>query len=242
VLDIDGVLVRGSAPVPGAAEVVRELRRRGRVLYLTNNSTLTREAHATRLASLGIPAEAEQVLSSGFSAARYLSERGMDRVHVVGERGLIEELRGHGIEVSAEGGCDAVVVGLDRSFTYARLAEALVHLQAGAELVATNRDSTLVTEHGRVPGAGAIVAAVEAASGKKAVLAGKPSMLMGRLVLEKLGCAPEDALLIGDSISTDIAMGRALGMQTVLVQADRRGDAGGAEHVITSLRQLLELL
>ena len=237
VVDIDGVLLRGSEPVEGAPETVAELRRHGRVLFLTNNSTRSRAQHAEKLCTLGIEAREEEVLSSAYAAARYVAERHR-RAYVIGERGLREELRRCGVGIGGRR-CGAVVVGLDRRFTYGKLARALRHLLEGAELVATNRDRTLITEHGLIPGAGAVVAAVEVASGKRATVAGKPSEIMAKLVLERLEVEPSRVLLIGDKVETDIAMGRRLGMRTALVSEGARGQA---DHVLESITQVRSLL
>ncbi len=217
VLDLDGVVYRGSEPLPGVGEKIARLRRRGRVLFVTNNSTKTRGEYVDKLSSLGIEVEEDEILTSAYAAALYVSEHwGRAGVYVVGEDGLRKELEWRGVSVR-ESGCSAVVVGLDRKFTYEKLATAQRHIQQGAELLATNRDPTLVTESGLIPGAGAIVAAIEVASGTRARLIGKPSRIMGELILRQLGVEAEKTLMIGDRLDTDIAMGRALGMRTALV-------------------------
>jgi HAD superfamily hydrolase (TIGR01457 family) len=217
VLDLDGVVYRGSELLPGVEEKIAKLRKRGKVLFVTNNSTKTRAEYAEKLSALGIEVEEGEIITSAYAAAQYIAEHYRRAgVYVIGEGGLRKELEWRGISVR-ESDCKLVVVGLDRRFTYEKLAMAQHHLLRGAELLATNRDPTLVTERGLIPGAGAIVAAVETASGKKAKLIGKPSKIIGELILRHLKAKPEETLLIGDRLDTDIAMGKALGMRTALV-------------------------
>ncbi|NOZ58627.1 MAG: HAD-IIA family hydrolase [Euryarchaeota archaeon] len=217
VLDLDGVVYRGRTLLPGVEEKIAKLRRRGRVLFVTNNSTKTRAEYAEKLSSLGVEVREDEIITSAYAAALYIAEHyPRAGVYVIGEAGLRKELEWRGISVR-ESDCGVVVVGLDRRFTYEKLAIAQNHLLRGAELLATNRDPTLVTERGPIPGAGSIVAAVERASGRRAKLVGKPSKIMGELILRHLGAEPQDALLIGDRLDTDIAMGKALGMRTALV-------------------------
>ncbi|WP_456474193.1 HAD-IIA family hydrolase [Candidatus Pyrohabitans sp.] len=226
VLDLDGVVYRGRELLPGVEEKIAKLKKRGKVLFVTNNSTKTRAEYAEKLSSLGVEAGEDEIITSAYAAAQYIAEHHRRAgVYVIGEGGLKKELEWRGISIR-ESGCSVVVVGLDRRFTYKKLAIAQHHLLHGAELLATNRDPTLVTERGLIPGAGAIVAAVETASERQARLIGKPSKIMGELILRHLGAKPEESLLIGDRLDTDIAMGKALGMRTALVLtgATRRGD------------------
>lgn len=110
-----------------------------------------------------------------------------------------------------------VLAGLDRGFNYTKMAIAMRNIREGASFIATNTDATLATERGFKPGGGAIVRAIEVASGKRATVVGKPSKIMGEFILRELEIEPSDSLLIGDRLETDIAFGRALGMHTALV-------------------------
>lgn len=217
VIDLDGVVYRGTGLIPKADKKIATLRKRGRVIFLTNNSTLSRASYKERLAGFGIPAEEEDIVTSGYVAASYIKQRYQDpRVYMIGEKGLKEELERQGIEPFWRA-CDVVLVGLDRGFTYAKLATALKFIQGGADFIATNLDNTLITEKGLLPGAGAIVSAVKTACGKEPIVVGKPSQIMASIILKKLDVEPKEVLLIGDRLETDILMGKKAGMKTALV-------------------------
>ncbi|MEM3944829.1 MAG: HAD hydrolase-like protein, partial [Thermofilaceae archaeon] len=132
---------------------------------------------------------------------------------MVGEEGLVEELEREGIELTDPQHAECLVVGIDRHLTYQKLADALKCLNHGALFVATNEDPTLPVEDGVLPGAGAIVAALERASGRKPdVVIGKPSSTMFEMVLEEKRLDPSKTLVVGDRIDTDIAGAKRLGI------------------------------
>lgn len=218
VLDIDGVLLRGRTPLPGAAESLAALRTIGPVVLLTNNSTRSRRGAAARLQELGLPVRAEELVPSSYVAARYLlREHGPVRFWYVGEEGIPEEMGLAGHTLTDPGQADWIVVGLDRRLTYAKLAQALQALLRGARVLATNRDATYPTEEGLVPGGGAMVGALEGMGFPPEVVVGKPSPVAFQVALETLGLAPQEALMIGDRLETDIAGAQALGMDTAFV-------------------------
>lgn len=217
ILDLDGVVYRGSEAVPNASKRIAALREKGRVLFLTNNSTRTRAEYVEKLLGFGIPAQVEDVVTSAYIAATYIREKSPEaKVYVIGEEGLKRELEALGVKTGEEG-CTVVLVGLDREFDYRKLTLAAELIRRGAEFVATNTDATLITEKGLLPGAGAMVAAVRAATGKEPVVVGKPSDIAADAVLKILGVEPREVLLIGDRLETDIAMGKKWGMRTALV-------------------------
>ncbi|MGQ9524244.1 MAG: HAD-IIA family hydrolase [Armatimonadota bacterium] len=224
IFDLDGVVYRGDEPVPYSAEAVAYLRDQGHyVCFLTNNSACTRTYYSQKLARFGISAEPSDVMTSAYATALRLQEMGLSgaRVMVVGEQGLRQELSLAGVRfVEACNGsrADVVVVGIDRTFTYQKLKAAQQAILQGAVFIATNRDATYPLEEGAVePGGGAIVAAIEVASGRTPILIGKPSDYTVRKILEAHGAQPEDAVIVGDRLDTDIAVGNAVGLKTVLV-------------------------
>jgi HAD superfamily hydrolase (TIGR01457 family) len=217
VIDLDGVVYRGNELIPGVEDKIAKLKERGRIFFLTNNSTLSAEDYARKLEGFGIRVTEDQIVTSGYAAAVYINRNiQRPRAFVIGEKGLIRELRNQWIEIGYRN-CNVVVVGLDRGFNYAKLALAMRMIQDGAEFIATNTDRQLVSEKGLLPGGGAIVKAVEVASGKTPIVVGKPSDIMAEIILEKIKVKPEEALLIGDRIETDIALGKKVGMKTALV-------------------------
>lgn len=217
VLDLDGVVYRGTKLVPNADKRIENLRSKGKVLFLTNNSTLARGDYVKKLESLGITAEEEEVITSGYASALYIKENySSPRVFMIGEEGLKNELETQGIKTGMRR-CNVVLVGLDRNLNYTKIAAAVKLIRSGADFLATNLDNTLVTEDGLLPGAGAIVSAVRTACEKEPVVIGKPSHIMADIILRKAKAAPQEILLIGDRIETDIAMGKKAGVKTALV-------------------------
>ncbi|RYG44700.1 HAD-IIA family hydrolase [bacterium] len=217
--DLDGTLFRGSVAIPGAAEAVNALRARGAAIrFLTNNSTRTRDEFAAKLRGFGYVAEDREVYSTAAGTAFHLNESGLKSAFVVGEIGLKATLAESGIAVVEEGPADAVVVGLARNFSYDMLKEAMERIRAGAAFVATNPDKTYPVEGGGlIPGAGSIVAAVRACSGVEPFIVGKPNPFLVRAAVAELRLNPEEVLVVGDRLDTDIEAGKAAGCPTWLV-------------------------
>jgi len=237
-VDLDGVVYRGAQPVPGVPAVLAARAAAGDdVVYVTNNSMWYRADYVTRLAGMGAPVTPDRIVSSARATALYLTE-GTPKVRcalVVGGPGLLHELRDVGIEVmpsaeaaqrwSANGrdaaaatpGVDTVVVGLDLEFTYARLAVAAEAVRAGARFVATNRDPIYPLEHGLMPGAGCVVAAIVTATGVEPVSIGKPGPLLLEVAAHAMGRDVTEAVMIGDSLITDIPAARIVGARSVLM-------------------------
>jgi phosphoglycolate/pyridoxal phosphate phosphatase family enzyme len=237
-VDLDGVVYRGADPVPGVAAVLADRAARGDdVVYVTNNSMHYRAEYQTRLAAMGAPVTPTTVVSSARATARYLRTHDPEiaRVLVLGAGGLERELRDEGYLVvgsahaatrvsqegidgfTAAGQPDAVVVGLDPYLTYERLAVAADCVRAGAHFIATNRDPVYPTERGLRPGAGSLVAAVEAATGVVPVSIGKPAPYLLEAAAQAVGRVPSEAIMIGDGIGTDLAAARAVGARCVFM-------------------------
>jgi phosphoglycolate/pyridoxal phosphate phosphatase family enzyme len=237
-VDLDGVVYRGADPVPGVAAVLADRAARGDdVVYVTNNSMHYRADYQTRLAAMGAPVSLDTVVSSARATATYLQEHdpAIRRVLVLGAGGLERELRDLGYDVvgaghaatrvsqegidgyAAAGQPDAVVVGLDPNLTYMRLAVASDCIRAGAHFIATNRDPVYPTERGLRPGAGSIVAAVEAATGVVPISIGKPAPHLLEAAAHAVGREPAEAIMIGDGIGTDLAGARAVGARCVFM-------------------------
>jgi HAD superfamily hydrolase (TIGR01450 family) len=236
-VDLDGVVYRGAAPVPGVADVLAARDARGdSVVYVTNNSMHYRADYVARLGAMGAPVTLDRVVSSARATALYLAGLdGIRRVLVVGASGLERECRDVGFEVvtaahaaslharegmngwDAAGGPDAVVVGLDPQFTYQKLTVAVDCIRHGARFVATNRDPVYPTERGTRPGAGSIVAAVEAGAEVVPVSIGKPAPLLLEMAARAAGIPVGDAVMIGDGITTDLAAAVAIGIPCILM-------------------------
>ncbi len=269
--DIDGVIIRGSAVLPGAREALDEVLRRGLLLrFVTNNSTRHRSEIAERLAALGLPVTADLVLTSAAATGVWL-RAGVGsgaRVLVVGGAGLVRELVEAGLDAvhvrdaaQGEAGAPAagsveparvtaaVVVGLDRGFDYDSLATAQRAILAGALFVATNTDATFPVEGAVLPGGGAIVAAVATATGREPVVIGKPEPRLAQALVDAVASGPRSILFVGDRLGTDIEMARRAGMRSALVLTgvtvrSELGSPGAPvpDHVLESLEDLPALL
>src|SRR6266550_2917516 len=243
-VDLDGVLYRGAAPVPGVAAVLAQRAAAGDdVVYVTNNSMWYRAEYVDRIARMGAPVHVDRIVSSPRATALYLldHEPGIRHVLTVGARGLDRELEDAGLRVTragdvadgmagtgfegtdgtdgweAAGRPDAVVVGLDPLLTYQRLAVAADCVRAGARFIATNRDPVYPTERAIRPGAGAVVAAVEATTGVVPISIGKPEPYLLEEAARAVGRAAREAIMIGDGLGTDIVAARAVGARSVLM-------------------------
>jgi HAD superfamily hydrolase (TIGR01450 family) len=241
-VDLDGVVYRGAAPVPGVAAVLADRVVRGdTVVYVTNNSMHFRADYVTRLEGLGAPVTPDRVVSSARATALFLRGPEIDppvrRVLVLGAGGLERECRDAGLDVvtaahaasrlaregldgwDAAGHPDAVVVGLDPQLTYQKLAVAVDAVRRGARFVATNRDPIFPTERGTRPGAGSIVAAVEAAAQQTPVSIGKPDPLLLEMAIRAAGSGLtlDDAVMVGDGLATDLAAAHRLRIPCVLM-------------------------
>lgn len=237
-VDLDGVVYRGSEGVPGVGPVLAARAALGdTVAYVTNNAMHYRGDYLPRLARHGAPVGPDRVVTSARAAALYLRDRmpSVRRVLVVGAGGLERELREVGVDVvtaghaatrmsqegldgwEAAGHPDAVVVGLDPQLTYLRIAAAADCVRVGAVLVATNRDPMYPSERGFRPGAGSVVAAIETASRTAShVTLGKPEPHLLEIAAAAVGMDAARAVMIGDAL-TDVAAGRAVGARTVLM-------------------------
>lgn len=218
-LDLDGVLYRWPEPIPGAADAVAALRKAGkRIAFVTNNSSRTPAEVAERLASVGVDAKPEEVVTSALATATILAERGTGSAFLVGEEGLLEALIDAGIRVvdAASDDVDAVVVGFDRGADYTKLKDASVLVERGAALVASNADPSFPAPGGESwPGAGALLAAIETTTGTRGEVFGKPEApLFERALASAGGGRP---LVVGDRLDTDIAGASRLGWDSALV-------------------------
>ena len=256
IVDLDGTVYTGDTALPGAVEGVETLREAGvDVRFFTNNASRSAERYATRLRRLGVPAEPDDVVSSGRITADYLRTNHPDaRTYVVGEEPFVRLLRRTGSAVVEDPRrADVLVVALDRSFDYDRLTDALHALDGDTPFLATNPDRTRSEDGVEVPSTGGIVGAITGTTGREpdAVL-GKPSEHAAAFVRDRFGFRPERTLMVGDRLDTDVVLGNAVGMTTAVVltgvtdRADLRSVPPGAptdpDHVLHSLAGVSALL
>lgn len=233
VCDLDGVLYRGDEPISGAADAVGSLRDAGiRILFCTNNSRYTVADYTAKLSGFGIDV-GDDLLTSALVTADVLAGRGMTgkTAIVVGGAGIKEALGSACIAVKDDPSvtrADVVVVGWDPAFDYDAMKRASAAVRHGAALVATNDDAAFPAPGGELwPGAGAIVAAIEVASGSRAEVMGKPHAPMLDALERRAGPGARIAA-VGDRPETDLAGAAARGWSTILVlsgvtAADRAG-------------------
>jgi NagD protein len=248
-IDMDGVVYRGSELIPGADYFVQQLRERNiPFVFLTNNSQRTRRDVAAKLARMGIEVDEQHVFTCAMATARFLAQQKPGgTAFVIGEGGLLTALHQNGYAV-VDHEPDYVVVGEGRTFNLELVEAAVRMILGGAKLIATNLDPNCPTANGLRPGCGAMVAMLEMATGAKAFSVGKPSPVMMRAARKELGLATDETTMIGDTMETDILGGVQLGYHTVLVLSGgtRREEveryAYRPELVVESLAELAGML
>lgn len=247
-VDLDGVVWIGREPVPGSPEALRALLEAGTgVVFVTNNPGRPPAAYAERLRELGVEVGPEQIVTAGMVAARLAGEAAAGgTAFVIGAPALKEMLAAAGatvLEGEAAWEADVVVVSGHRGFDYGELLAAKRALDRGAALFATSHDPTMPYPGGELPGTGAVLAAVETASGRRAEIAGKPERHLFEMAREALGRC-ERVAMVGDRVSSDIAGGQAAGLETILVLSGTtsREEAAAAspapDFVVDSLADL----
>ncbi len=219
ILDMDGVLHIGPRPIEGLQTFINFTHRRSlKLFYVTNNSTLTPVALCERLSGFGIHVSETQIITSATATARYLTEVFPDGgdVFLVGEEGLHQAVKDAGFEISDKMPM-AVVVGLDRGIDYLKISTAATAILNGARFVACNVDSGAPKHDGIAPGAGSMVAAIQAVVQIPPVEIGKPEPRMFHEAVQRLGLNPEDCAAVGDRLDIDIAAAHLAGLPSILV-------------------------
>jgi 4-nitrophenyl phosphatase len=219
ILDMDGVLWRSTTPIGNLAWIFETIEELGlRVVMATNNPTRSPMQYVEKLQGFGVKIEPWQVLNSGLVTAQYLKEQfpaGSD-IFVVGEDALIETLENEGFNTIGNHPV-AVVAAMDRGITYDKLTQATLLIRGGVPFIGTNPDRSFPIPGGQAPGAGAILAALEAASDVAPTIIGKPQPGMYKAALARLGTAPEETLVVGDRLETDILGAQNTGCPCALV-------------------------
>lgn len=211
IFDLDGTCYLGDALLPSAGETIARLRELGkRTVFLSNNPTHTREEYAERLTGLGLPTPSTDVVNSSLVMVDFLTGRMPGaRIFVVGEESLCRELEAAGFELADEAtGVQAVIASFDRTFNYRKLQIAFDAIRAGARFFATNADRYCPVPGGGQPDAAAMIAAIEASTNTTVeAVVGKPSPYMADTILNLLQLPPDQCIMVGDRLETDILMG-----------------------------------
>lgn len=240
--DLDGVIYLGDEALPHAVDGVNRLYdQEKQIRFLTNDPRPTREAVASRLRELGIRAGKEEIVTAAWAASVHLRREGVATAAAVGSEGLRTELRQQGITVTNESP-DAVVVGADEQTSYADIRRATRHIDQGAQFIGTNPDGAFPTPDGPAPGAGAIVRAVETATGTSPTVVGKPEPPMFEVALEGTS-VDQDGVVIGDNPATDILGAHRAGLTGILVADETPVAASGRDfaHPDAVIRSLVGL-
>lgn len=223
ILDMDGVVWKGDAPIGDLPATFRRIRERGlKFVFATNNGTKTPEEYQKKLAELGVEVDASQVVTSALGVAFMLAQKFPKgtKIFVIGEDGIRMALEDQGFEiVTLENASEAqvFVMGIDRTISFAKVAEATLLVRAGTPFYTTNTDRTFPTTRGEIPGNGSWLSVITSATGVEPIVAGKPFPYLMELSLQRLGTKKEETLVVGDRLETDIAAGQAVGCPTAFV-------------------------
>jgi 4-nitrophenyl phosphatase len=223
ILDMDGVLWKGDAPIGDLPAIFARIREKGlKVAFATNNGSRTPEQYVERLAGFGVPAETWQVVTSALGVASLLKKTFPDGcpVYAIGGPGVMKALEDNGykpLPLEEAEKARAVVVGIDQQITFAKMGEAALLIRRGVPFFATNPDKTFPTPRGEIPGAGAWISVLVTSTGTEPIYAGKPSPYLLDLARERLHTSKEETMVVGDRLETDIAGGQAAGCPTALV-------------------------
>ncbi|MCB9110558.1 MAG: HAD-IIA family hydrolase [Anaerolineales bacterium] len=223
ILDMDGVLWKGDAPIGDLPATFNRIRERGlKFVFATNNGTKTPEEYQQKLHDLGVEIEPNQVITSALGIAFLMAQKHPKgtKIFLIGENGMKAALEEKGFEILGVENAplaQAVVMGIDREINFQKVAEATLLVRAGIPFYTTNTDRTFPTPRGEIPGSGSWLAVVISATGVEPIVAGKPFPYLMELALERLGTSKEETLVVGDRLETDIAAGQAVGSPTALV-------------------------
>jgi len=249
-MDMDGTVYLGRRRLPGATRFFHHLDRYGMpYLFFTNNSSADSTLYRDKLGSMGIDVAADQIITSGEATATYLATATAHRrLHVLGTPSLEREFVRAGLTLVTgdDDRVDAVVVGFDKTLTYAKLERACRLLLGGAAFVATHPDKVCPTEQGPIPDCGSVLALLRAATGRRPTIVGKPYRRMAAMALRKLGpdYKARDVAIVGDRLYTDMRMGHRAGLTTILVlsgetqKADLAATRDKPDYVFDSIREL----
>ena len=250
ILDMDGVLWRGETPIGDLPQQFELIRKLGLdVVLATNNATRNPAQYAAKLQGFGVELDPGQIVNSAMATAHYLQRHFPQggNIFVVGDQSLADTIEAAGFTISGDRPL-AVVAALDRGINYETLSTATLLIRAGALFIGTNPDKTFPIPGGQAPGAGAILAALEAATGIAPLIMGKPQPEMYYLALERLSLSPGETLVVGDRLETDIAGAQKAGCPAALVlsgvtsfEAAQRWTPA-PDIISTDLSSVLELL
>lgn len=238
--DLDGTLYVGENTVPGAVELIQDLREKYQLVFFTNNSSKTRSEVHDKLNNLGILCEVEEVYASSTATALYLKEVGIDNVFVIGSCGFRRELGINGVRIVEDETADNIVVGYDADINYRKITTALSILFKGGKFIACNEDGSFpVGEDRFLPGCGAMVGAIVGASGKRPdFIVGKPNTYILSKISSVFGVENNEVMVVGDSYESDIQMALNFNSSSIFIGSEQRLKNDNVQ-VVENLNQLL---
>lgn len=250
VIDMDGVLWRGDAALPGLEHFIHTLRQRAiRFVLATNNNTQTPAGFAEKAVALGARVLPEEVLTATTATIQFLHRRypAGARLYAIGEKALKDQLEAAGF-ILADKDVAAVVAAMDRGLNYEMLKRATLLIHAGAVFIGANPDVVYPTPEGLAPGSGMVLAALQATTGCAPLIIGKPEVWMFQIALERMGLPAEACASLGDRLDTDIAGGQRAGLKSILVLSgvttpdDLAASPIQPDWVFPGIRQLADAL
>ena len=252
-LDMDGTIYLDEKLFDGTMDFLDYLRKTGRRwLFLTNNSSRGIDAYLEKMARLGIPAKAEDFLTSVDAMIDFLDRHGYREklLYGFGTASFRKQLTDAGFSVTdhLEEGIEALISGFDRELTFQKLEDACILLNRGVDWLATNPDWVCPTWYGYVPDCGSVCQMLTKATGRRPRFIGKPEPEMAYLAMEKFGVSKEQTMVVGDRIYTDIACGVHAGIFTAFVlsgegtMADVEASTEKPTHIYENIRALLNHL
>lgn len=260
IIDMDGVLWHGSQAIAGLTDFFQTLRDQNlRFILATNNASHTPQQYVKKLADMGVTVDLKEIMTSAMATALYLAEL-MDpaqtRIFVVGEDGAVQALLEQGftltglyeLDSATSKGADVVVCGKDHTISWDKLATATLNIRAGAKFIGTNGDNTLPTELGLIHGNGAILAALQTATGVSPTIIGKPEPIMYQQAISRLGADLAETIAIGDKLETDILGAVRTGIRSLMVlsgvstEADLKTSEYQPTWVMPDIRAVTEAL
>ncbi|MBP2026607.1 HAD superfamily hydrolase (TIGR01457 family) [Acetoanaerobium pronyense] len=249
-LDMDGTIFLGNELIEGAVDFLRAIKKSGRrYIFLTNNSSKSKSIYVEKLRNLGIDADKEEIFTSGEATTRYLKRQHKGaKVYLLGTPALEEEFISEGFEVIKERGqdIDFVVLGFDTTLTYEKLWGACEYISKGVEYIATHPDFNCPLPQGAfMPDAGAMAALIEASTGKKPKVIGKPNKEVVESISDKYGLDKSTMVMVGDRLYTDVQTGINAGITSVVVfsgetkEFDYKSSSIRADYAFASVKEMI---
>ncbi|WP_438348026.1 HAD-IIA family hydrolase [Paenibacillus sp. FA6] len=252
VIDLDGTVYKGKQAIDGALDTIAYLKSKGkRIVFLSNRGNISRKMCHDKLLGMGIKVQEEEILLTSTVTANYLRNHDEGcRAWVLGEQGLRDELELAGIKLAEKPeSADWLVITLHETVTYKELNEAFRAVRHGARIIATNADKTFPGDEGDSIDVAGMIGAIEASTDQKVeVVIGKPSSLMAEAALEAIGLPAERCMMIGDSLVSDIGLGKNAGMMTALVltgsvnRAEAEASSVTPDMIWSSLADVIDIL